>query len=201
MGTKENLEYIKKELDSEEKFLESVIKAEKFYKKYKKVINALGALVVVGALGYVGYDMLQEYNLKISNEAYNALLQNPHDKEALAILKNKNPKLYALYLYRQAIEHNDIATLQKIAAQEDKVLADLAKYHIAALKKDRAALERYANNADAILRDFAYLDVAYMSFERNQILAGRKRLDNIEKSSPAYPYALLLGHYGAKVKK
>ncbi|SMC09366.1 tetratricopeptide repeat protein [Nitratiruptor tergarcus] len=201
MSTKDNIEYIKKELDSEEKFLESVIKAEKFYKKHKKKITALVVLVVIGFLGYVGYDMMKTHNLEVSNAAYNSLLQNPQDKEALQTLKNKNPKLYALYIYQKAIEKNDIEALQKIANGDDRVLGDLAKYHIAVIKKDSKALERYANNSDAILRDFAYLDSAYMDFMKDAIAVGRKKIENIDKSSTAYPYALLLGHYGAKVKK
>ncbi|BCD61936.1 hypothetical protein NitYY0826_C0803 [Nitratiruptor sp. YY08-26] len=201
MSTKDNIEYIKKELDSEEKFLESVIKAEKFYKKHKKKITALVVLVVIGFLGYVGYDMMKTHNLEVSNAAYNSLLQNPQDKEALQTLKNKNPKLYALYIYQKAIEKSDIEALQKIANGDDRVLGDLAKYHIAVIKKDNKALERYANNSDAILRDFAYLDSAYMDFMKDAIAVGRKKIENIDKSSAAYPYALLLGHYGAKVKK
>lgn len=33
MSLKENVEFVKKELDSEEKFLESFVKVERFYKK------------------------------------------------------------------------------------------------------------------------------------------------------------------------
>jgi len=93
MSLKENVEYIKDEISSEEKFFESFFKLEKFYKKYKYLI----ILVVVGTLGYfitssvMGY--INEQNTIKANNAYNKLLLNPTDTNSIAILKEKNTKL------------------------------------------------------------------------------------------------------------
>ncbi len=198
MGTKENIEYIKNELSNEEKFLESVIKAEKFYKKHKKKIVGIFMALVIASAGYVGYEMKVEHDLRVSNEAYQKLLQNPDDKEALQTLQSKNEKLYHLFLYQQAVKKKDKDALQKIAAGSDPILADLAKYHVAALDKDSAALDHYAIDSNAILRELAILDESYLMMNQKNIAKAREKLSKIEKS-PATPYALLLGHYGAKV--
>lgn len=200
MGTKENIEYIKNELSNEEKFLESVIKAEKFYKKHKKKIVGILAALVIAGVGYVGYDMKAEHDLRVSNEAYQKLLQNPDDKEALQTLQVKNEKLYHLFLYQQAVKNKNKDALQKIATGSDPILADLAKYHVAALDKDSAALDRYAIDSNAILRELAILDESYLMMGQKRIAKAREKLSKIEKS-PATPYALLLGHYGAKVAR
>lgn len=197
LGAKENIEYIKNELSNEEKLLESVIKAEKFYKKHKKKIVGIFAALVIAGVGYIGYEMKVEHDLQISNKAYQKLLQNPSDTEALQTLQAKNEKLYHLFLYQQAVKTKDKAALQKIATSSDPVLADLAKYHIAALDRDSEALDRYAIDSNAILREMAILDESYLLMERNKIAKAREKLSKIEKS-PATPYALLLGHYGAK---
>ncbi len=198
LGTKENIEYIKNELSNEEKFLESVIKAEKFYKKHKKKIVGIFMALVIASAGYVGYEMKVEHDLRVSNEAYQKLLQNPDDKEALQTLQSKNEKLYHLFLYQQAVKKKDKDALQKIAAGSDPILADLAKYHVAALDKDSAALDHYAIDSNAILRELAILDESYLMMNQKNIAKAREKLSKIEKS-PATPYALLLGHYGAKV--
>ena len=41
MSIKDDVNYIKNELSSEEKFLESFVKTERFFKKYKKLIVVL----------------------------------------------------------------------------------------------------------------------------------------------------------------
>lgn len=198
LGAKENIEYIKQELSSEEKFLESVIKAEKFYKKHKKLIIGLLAAVVIGGIGYGAYEMKVEHDLVVSNKAYQRALQNPDDKEALALLKEKNPKLYHLFLYQQAVKKRDKAALQQIAASSDSVLADLAKYHLAALQKKIERLDVYALNSEALLRELALLDESYLLMEQKDVAKARDKLAKIEKS-PATAYALLLAHYGVKV--
>ena len=40
MSIKENVDYVKEELNSQEKFLESFVKGERFYKKYRTLIFA-----------------------------------------------------------------------------------------------------------------------------------------------------------------
>ena len=197
VGTQENIDYIKKELSNEEKFLESLIKAEKFYKKYRKPLIALGAFVVLAALGYVGYEMKVEHDLKVSNAAYIRLMNQSGTKEDLELLRSKNPKLHELYLYHQALAKQDIEALKRLADSEDPVIKDLATYHLGALKKDEQLLGQYATEG-AILRDLAILDDAFLLDKAGNVQQAHQKLELISKESPAAPYALLLRHYGVK---
>ncbi len=195
MGTQENIDYIKQELSNEEKFLESLIKAEKFYKKYKKHFVILGIAVLVGVGGYVGYEMKIEHDLRVSNEAYEKLLQKRGTKEDLQLLQSKNPKLYTLYLYQEALQNKDEKALQQLAGSDDPVISDLARYHIAVLRGDEPKLSTYASQEN-IYTDLAKLDDAYLLYRQEKIESAHAKLATIQKTSPVAPYALLLRHYG-----
>jgi hypothetical protein len=71
------LNYIKNELSSEEKFLESFVKTERFFKKYKKLIFALLLLlVIVGSVVFLVKTKLDEKNLYEANIALSNFLEN-----------------------------------------------------------------------------------------------------------------------------
>ncbi len=198
MGTKENIEYIKEELSSEEKFLESVIKAEKFFKKYKKPLLAIGAVLVLFIVGYSGYELKKEHDQKVANEALAKLLANPEDHKALETLRQKSPKLFTLYSYKVAVEKKDKKALEALASSSDPIVSDLARYHLALLKKSDHDLGIYAGDKEAILRDLALLDEAYLLYGKKQSTKAHEELSKIDTKSPAAPFALLLGHYGVK---
>ncbi len=200
MGAKENLEYIKNELSNEEKLLESVIKAEKFYKKYRKPLKLFAIAFVVVGLGYGAYEWKKELDLQASNEAYMKLLQNPKNSEALKTLQEKNPKLYWLYLYKEALATKDVQKLQEIAKRDIAVLSDLAAYHLAVLQRDEPKLYSYGIKDRAILKELAILDDVYLNMEQGKIAVAKERLKSISQESVAAPFAKLLGHYGVKVK-
>ena len=198
LGTKENIEYIKEELSNEEKFLESVIKAEKFFKRYKKPLLALGVVLVLAIVGYSGYEFKKEHDVKEANEALTRLLVNPLDKQAFETLRQKSPKLFRLYRYKVAVENKDLKTLAALASSNDPILSDLARYHLALLKRNDHDLGTYAGEKEAILRDLALLDEAYLLYGKEETSKAHKELSKIDTKSPAAPYALLLGHYGVK---
>ena len=198
MGTKENIEYIKEELSSEEKFLESVIKAEKFFKKYKKPLLAIGAVLVLFIVGYSGYELKKEHDQKVANEALAKLLANPEDHKALETLRQKSPKLFTLYSYKVAVEKKDKKALEALVSSSDPIVSDLARYHLALLKRSDHDLGIYAGDKEAILRDLALLDEAYLLYGKKQSTKAHEELSKIDTKSPAAPFALLLGHYGVK---
>ena len=51
MSIKDDVNYIKNELSSEEKFLESFVKTERFFKKYKSQIKKQGSITIVDTQG------------------------------------------------------------------------------------------------------------------------------------------------------
>ena len=201
MSTKENIEFIKEELTNEEKFLEQIVKAEKFYKKYKKIIISSIVVLIIAIFAYIGYDLKKEHDLKVSNEAYMKLLENPEDKESLKILKEKNPTLYDVYQFRRALDSNNIEKLQKISSKNLPVISNIAKYHVAALKKDPDLLYKYELDQKALLKDLAVLDEVFLLYQKNEIKKAKNRLNTINKDSYVYPYAQFLLHYGLKVEK
>jgi len=195
LSTKENIDYIKQELSNEEKLLESVIKAEKFYKKNKKWILAITAAAVLFGIGSVLYDMKKEQDLIKSNQAYAKLLQNPSDTQAANELKQLNPRLYSLYLYQMAIKKKDIETLKQLASSKDPVLSDLASYHLAVITQDRKKIDDYVVSG-TMLKDYALLDDAYLHFKSGDIQGARSKLSLVGENSAAKPFAILLRHYG-----
>ena len=200
MGAKENLEYIKEELSNEEKFLESMIKAENFYKKYKKAIKIGVVALVLAVAAYLGYEWKVNADLRASNEAFERLMQNPQDKEALETLKAKNEKLYMLYLYKQALSKKDVKALEEIARSGLPVLSDLAEYHAAAIKKEEPKLYSYGLKKSAIMKEMALLDDGYLNMKERKIEVAKERMEGIPQESAAYPFAKLLAHYGLKVR-
>ena len=67
MGLKENINAVKEELSTEEQFLESIIKGERFFKRNKKIIIGGLVLVALGIGGYIINDALKTQKLKESN--------------------------------------------------------------------------------------------------------------------------------------
>ena len=196
MGLKENVEAIKQELSTEEQFLESVIKAEGFFKKYKKLLIALTAVIVVAALAYGVTDYIKNKNLREANEALAALQANPKDSAALDTLKSKNPALYALFSFSQAVKSNDVKKLEEIEKSlKDPVLKDLAAFQSASLKEDEKALTAYAQKQDAMLREIAVLDDAFLLFQQGKSKEAREMLNQIPVTSTLYQVVQSFMHY------
>ena len=89
MSIKENVDYVKEELSSQEKFLENFVKGERFYKKYRTLIFAFIAIIVVGSIGTIIKNNMDEANKLEANLAFNKVLQNSNDAQALEELINK----------------------------------------------------------------------------------------------------------------
>ena len=92
MSIKENVDYVKTELSSEEKFLENFVKSERFFKKYKTLIFGIIAATIIGFVVVFVKNILDESNKLEANIAFKKVLENSNDSQALATLKNKNEK-------------------------------------------------------------------------------------------------------------
>ena len=62
MSIKENVDYVKTELSSEEKFLENFVKGERFFKKYKTLIFGFIAVIFIGIIAIFIKNHLYESN-------------------------------------------------------------------------------------------------------------------------------------------
>jgi len=193
LSLKENIEVIKEELSAEEKFLESVIKTESFYKKNKKIIIGVSLAVLIGVIGSMGYNYLKEQKAQKANTLYMSLLQKP-DHETEAKLKAINPKLFELYSMREALKKGDVQELKSIKnSTKDPILKDLLTYQVDSLEEKD--LLKYVGGNDPILKDFANLEAAYLALEKGD----RKKADDIlgfiTPDSTFYQIAQSLKHY------
>ncbi len=194
MSLKENINSIKEEIGAEEQFLESVIKGERFYKKYKKQILASVVFVVLFSVGYVGYDFIKQRSLKVSNEAYEKLLKTPSDKDAMNILKDKNPKLYDVFLFQEAVKKNSIQELENLSKNDsDELLSDLSKYQLGQLKNSKVVQSK-------LLNGFSLLEEGFDLLKEGKITEAKLKFAQIDSNSPLSKIVKNLEHYQGKTK-
>ncbi len=194
MSLRDNIDAVKKELSTEEQFLESVIKAEGFWKKYKKLLIAVVVLIIIIALGMTVYNTMKENSLNASNKAYTALQQNPMDKEALETLKSKNPKLYQLFLFSNEMKSADASKLESLNSQiSDPILKDLLAYQIASISGK--GINAYTIKQDALLKEFALLQEIYTLFKEGKSKEAKVLLSQIPESSQLQQIAQSFKHY------
>ncbi len=193
MSLKENVNAIKEELSAEEQFLESVIKAEGFWKKYKKIVIALAVILVVGLLAKVLVAYIHDGNIESSNKAYNALLKDSNDADALATLKSKNPKLYEMYLFKTSMESKDVATLEKVKATiTEPILKDLLLFQIGSINK------KVVPSESGIAKEFALLEEGYLLLQENKIKEASAKFAQIPANSTLQSLVKNLKHYSGK---
>ncbi|MDZ7817358.1 MAG: hypothetical protein U5K55_01565 [Aliarcobacter sp.] len=156
MSIKENVDYVKDELSSQEKFLENFVKGERFYKKYRTLIFAFIAIVVLGTIGIIIKKNIDESNKLEANLAFNKVLENSNDAQALEVLKNKNPELYEVALFLQAKKDN------KPVEVNVPLLKELSKYQIALENKNIEDLNNLSMQNDFLLKEFAIFNKALL---------------------------------------
>ena len=189
MSIKENVDYVKEELNSQEKFLESFVKGERFYKKYRALIFASIAIIVIGAIGLVIKKNVDESNKLEANLAFNKVLQNSNDKEALELLKNKNEKLYEVALFLQGKNENKAVDINI------PVLKELAEYQVALSNKNVDELSNLSMQGDFLLKEFALFNKALLLSNEGKYEDAKTVLKLIPQTSKAFELANLLNHY------
>lgn len=189
MSIKENVDLVKDELSNEEKFLESFVKIERFYKKYKLIILSLITLLAVSSIAYFVKKNIDESNKIEANIAFNKLLSNPKDKEALDVLKNKNKNLYDIMIYIQAKKENKNAEISV------PYLKQLASYEEALKNKNISALEKVSLESNFLLKEFALFHKALLLTNDGKYKEAKKVLSEIPKDSKANELANLLNHF------
>lgn len=191
LALKENIEAVKQEIGTEEQFLESIIKSERFFKRYKKPILIIGAILIVAGGIIATMDILKENRLEKSNMAYNKLLKNPTDSASLDILKNSNERLYNFYKFQSALAKNDKTALKDLAAYtKDPVISDLASYQLAGLNGSKADSK--------LLGGFIALQEGYKLLQKNKIEEAKMKFAQIDLNSPLKNIAKNLEHYQGK---
>ena len=189
MSIKENVDYVKTGLSSEEKFLESFVKSERFFKKYKTLIFAFVIIIIVGIIGFFIKENLAQSNKLKANIAFNQVLENSNNAQALATLKDKNPQLYDIALYLQAKKE------AKVAQISIPLLKELSKYQTALADKNISELDNLSMQNDFLLKEFAIFNKALLLTNEGKFNEAKTTLALIPQTSKAFELAKLLNHY------
>lgn len=192
MSLKDQAGFVKEALSGDEKILESAFKLEKLYKKHKVKLW----VVVVGLLlffgGRAGLAAYQNSQLQQANAALLTLQKQPNNAEAKKVLQEKNPKLFALLRYMQAVEKKDTAVLQALDADSDTLLADISTYHAAVLA---------SKSTDSLYyHEMTLVEEAYDALKNGNKEIARQKLSLVAENSPVASIARLLKHYTITAK-
>lgn len=198
MSLKENMQALKVELNSEEKFFESAVITERFIKKYKKPMIASVVVLLLIIAGSIGYQMVNDSKIERANQALNALLMNPSDQNALKELSSQGGSLYELYSLSRALRDNDIKALKTLQGAHSPEVADIAAYEHAVLSHDDGALNAYTKKQGSIYQDLAIVELAVSAIQKGDIASAHSSLLSIKEDSAVYPLAQMLNHYGVK---
>ena len=188
MSIKDDVNYIKNELSSEEKFLESFVKTERFFKKYKKLIFGLIILAIVGSVVFLVKTKLDEKNLYEANIALSSFLENVN-QNSLDELKEKNRDLYEIALYLDAKNEFKNADINL------KYLKELLDFQVALLNSNQSDLDAVSKKADFLLKDYAIFNQALILVNNQKYAEAREILGKISQDSRAFELATLLKHY------
>lgn len=189
MSIKENVDYVKTELSSEERFLENFVKSERFFKKYKTLIFGLIIAIIIGTIAILIKNITDKSNKFEANIAFSKVLENSNDTQALATLKEKNRQLYDVALFLQT---------KKDAQSVDinlPILKELSKYQVALNNKSISELDNLSMQNDFLLKDFAIFNKALFLTNEGKFAEAKTTLTLIPQTSKAYELAKLLNHY------
>ncbi len=192
MSIQDNVNYVKKELSGDEKVLESALKIETLYKKYKFLIWGVIAALILFFAGKTVMDAMHEAKLAEANQALLTLQMKADDAQALQTLKEKNPALFELFSYAQAVKKQDVKALNILAGSSNAVIADASKYVAATLENKSSDSKLY--------KEMALLEEAYLAIKAGDIKSAKAKLELINERSSLAMLASLLKHSTLKAK-
>jgi predicted negative regulator of RcsB-dependent stress response len=185
MSLKDNVDYVKGEISSEEKFLESFVKVERFYKKNKMII-VLAIIVALGIIiGLYVTKSIQASNKLDANIAFSKVLENPKDTQALNTLKEKNEQLFQVAKFIED-KNYDIQV---------KYLKEISEYKKALDKNDIAKLNSLSMQNDFLLKEFAIFNKALLLTKQGKYEDAKVALKLIPENSQVNNLANILKHY------
>jgi hypothetical protein len=193
VALKEAITQIKDGLNEEDSFLKSIITLEKFYKKNKIVIIVLFSAIVLFSLFYGVSNIYNNIVTEKTNIAYNKLILNGGNKEALEELQSNKP-LYEAYVFLKAIESQNIAELKKISSNDSAILSKIAKFEVAIKTGDANMVLKYANGSD-IMKDYALFQAAFMFANDAKYKEAKSALLQISNNSKLKNFSDKLEHF------
>ncbi len=198
MSLKNNLDMVKEELNSEEKFFEKAVITEKFVKKYKNLMIASVVGIVILISANIAYDINKQKTKDAANAALLELKVDPTNAAALTRLESLSPALRDVWVYSQAVLNKDMAALNSLKNSKDSIVSDLASYELAVESKELETLDAYAMKQDSIYKDLARIQSAVLLIESGKTDEAHQKLSLISIDSSLAQVAASLMHYGVK---
>ncbi|ORI08166.1 hypothetical protein [Campylobacter concisus] len=183
MAIKEDLTQIKQEIGAQEQFLESMIKGERFFRKYKKFMIIAIIVAVIAIIGFYSNKIINDNRIEDANLAYSKLILNPSDTNALSILKEKEPNLYALFSLQQKLDKN-----------ETNGISELANLKVNPIVKD-IILSQNGNANNQILSEYSTLLKGFELLKQNKIKEANDEFNKISLDSQLQTLVKNLKHY------
>ena len=183
MAIKEDLTQIKQEIGAQEQFLESMIKGERFFRKYKKFMIIAIIVAVIAIIGFSSNKIINDNRIEDANLAYSKLILNPNDANALSILKEKEPNLYALFSLQQKLDKN-----------ETNGISELANLKVNPIVKD-IILSQNGNANNQILSEYSTLLKGFELLKQNKIKEANDEFNKISLDSQLQTLVKNLKHY------
>jgi len=189
MSLKENVEFIKDEISTEEKFFEGFFKLEKVWKKYKVVIVSSSIVVIALFAGTAINNYLNiQKNIK-DNIAYDRLLEIPNDKNAISVLKESNPKLLAIANYINNVNNN------KNIVANIEFLEQISKFNKAIQLKNLKNIDKISLDSSFLLKEYALFQKALSQTIDKKYKKAKRTLDLIPTNSAVSQLSNQLRHH------
>jgi len=187
VGLKDEVEFVKESLTTDEKILENAFKVEKTYNKHKKKIWVFAGIVVLVIAGWNYKTYQDKENLMAANETLAALEKTPDDKALAEKLKSLNPKLFELYSYSTAIKSTDAKELERLSKSSDTLIADISRYHLGLINQTQEDSKYY--------HDLSLMQEAYAALNKKDYKTAKSKLMQIDDNSQLAPIAKKMDHY------
>ena len=185
MSLKENIDYIKNEISAEESYMEKFFKVERIYKKNKKIIIAAIIIIILSVASFYVSSYITDKNKLQANIALNTLLNNPDDKEALAVLEVKNPKLFKIYQFK----------INDTKVTDVTFFKELALYTTAIKENNIEKLTEVTQQQEFLLKDFAIFNKALIQAQESKYAESKETLKSINENSAVSPLGKMLEHF------
>lgn len=192
MSVQDDINYVKKELSSDERVLESALKIETLYRKYKFIVWSVVIVLILFFVGSRVMDAIQESKLEKANQAFLTLQTNSEDAQALLVLKENNPLLSELFAYSQATKKKDIKMLETLGSSSNDIIADASRYTVGVLNRKPVDSKLY--------KELALFEEAYLSIQSGDTKKAKAKLELIDERSSLGMLTELFNHSMIKVK-
>jgi len=187
MSLEQNINYIKKEISSEEKFFESFFKLEKFFKKYKLIIILTTVSILTYFIATSTLSYLQEQKDIKANVAYNKVLLDSTDTKSMEELKQSNAVLFEIAQYKNAKDNT--------TKNEIEYLKQIALYNQAIKDNNIKALDELIIDPNFTLRDYAIFNKALILSNDKQYAKAKTTLAQISDTSSTKQLSDMLKHF------